>query len=600
MNITAPLTDLNPNASYSVSELIRIVGSTPGNQKEKRQTPAGGCTLSILVGGVPKQVIDLSTLGSSFTAFQTPNFVPSSNSSNVTYLEECHNVTSYPIIEIANATITTAGLGAPTGSSMLLPTAPSSITQSSGSMAPGQSSLPVPGSSPSTSYAMGLILPTTSSITPLYGSSNGVQLSPTSGANFIGSQSITLSPSSIGGQLPPVSYSISANQPSVSSRSTVTVYSQSQSSAVYSMSYSLCRTCGLVPTVVLKTQSSAAPATCSAPRRGTTTLFTTIFPTTCPQSPTCPNNAYPGGYIGSGSSSGDTSSEDDEPGEYGPGISGSGVAGGSGGFITPSSSSTPAGSTSVPICPGEAPGRTYWTPYGDAYAVYCDTNFLDPNIASFQKGTFDSCIVACDVFNTQHLADGSPCKGVTYFQSSSAPNCFFKASMDDPVQEAGWNGAKLLTPYNPQNDTMPSGIATVVGSMTITQPPSGTGSGPNGGGQGGGSAGGGITVVSIATTYVTGGTPTVVGGSTVATTVLTGGSSVVISTVMGGSTVPTTVLTGGSSVVVSTVIGGSTVPTTIFTGGSSIVTSTVIGGSTVPTTIFTGGSYVVTSTVIGG
>lgn len=103
------------------------------------------------------------------------------------------------------------------------------------------------------------------------------------------------------------------------------------------------------------------------------------------------------------------------------------------------------GSTVLPNCPYERPGRVFDSPYGGEYAIYCGYAYLDPDCSVVTSSSLGSCVQACDAYNIQHFNDPTNCVGVTYFNGTG--ECHLKSSMTMPHATDGVNSAQLLNPY---------------------------------------------------------------------------------------------------------------------------------------------------------
>jgi hypothetical protein len=177
---------------------------------------------------------------------------------------------------------------------------------------------------------------------------------------------------------------------------------------------------------------------------------------------------------------------------------------------------------------------------GGIYAIYCNVDYLDTDLgAAVYQDSFTNCIAACDAYNIVYFSEGSPCRGVSYYNSTLEANCHLQTSTNFSTAQLGIDSAKLLNPQQPANN-----VSTVTVTTTIF------------------SGSGGPTIVSTVT------------GSNGITTVNSGGSGNGVTTVVSGGSGsgggPTTIISGGSG------NGGN--PTTIHSGGSGYGVTTIVSG----------------------
>ena len=112
------------------------------------------------------------------------------------------------------------------------------------------------------------------------------------------------------------------------------------------------------------------------------------------------------------------------------------------------------------------------------YALYCGTEYLDPNVYILAVESFTQCIAACDSYNIQYFTFGAPCQGVSFYENTPGNNCFLKNSTNDPQAMDGVDSGVLLTPQQPAGNS--STIIPILSTMRSLMNLSGGGGGGGG------------------------------------------------------------------------------------------------------------------------
>lgn len=136
-------------------------------------------------------------------------------------------------------------------------------------------------------------------------------------------------------------------------------------------------------------------------------------------------------------------------------------------------STTPNGASSAtPNCPEEPVGRLFVDGSGMIYALYCGTEYLDPNVDILGATNFMQCIAACDLYNIQNFFNPSAsCMGVSFFENTAGNNCYLKNSTNDPQAMNGTDSAELLTPQPPPGNSSSSISSSRASTVTVTSLP---------------------------------------------------------------------------------------------------------------------------------
>lgn len=431
----------------------------------RRQLPTG-CLLHVYYGGQDVYDIDMADLEYEYTQFTSPAILPNATNTAITFNETCQDTTTFPTLHIANVSIVYQGAlpssasASGSGSSVL------SISMG-GPLAVSDST-----ASPSSTALSGPLNTILGTLTNPGGTASSSLMS--------GSMSTTLGP-----------------------QRTITI------------THSTCAPRSL-KTVFVTATASKCPLTCDASSQ----IGTLFSRTSQASSATCSSGLY-GSLC------------------YTCGLTPTLITGTCSPTSTPpvSSTTTAGGSSASPACPFEGQGRRFVDTRGKVYALYCGLSYADADVGGgtynykakrddygsnpgqLSADSFASCMLACDDYNLLNFKSGTPCRGVSFYESTEGYNCFLKASTNQPVPMNGVDSAKLLTLDPPADD----GTSTVTVTSSIPYTVTVGGGSASGGQQTGGGGTGGSGVGSVVLILTA--TATSVPISVAISTVLVGGSS---------------------------------------------------------------------------
>jgi hypothetical protein len=126
--LSVPVTNLSSNSLYSFQITVRLGSFLPPRlMLEKRQ--ASDCVLRVLADNQVLIEIPTEQLSTDYVTFNTSTFDPSATNATLRYSVSClNNVTTYPIVDIANVTVVSNPQTPPGPSITMLTTLPASTT----------------------------------------------------------------------------------------------------------------------------------------------------------------------------------------------------------------------------------------------------------------------------------------------------------------------------------------------------------------------------------------------------------------------------------------------------------------------------------------